>query len=172
MISNYASTKFARSCLFIDSTHWWWLFFYHFLLDFWVWIIFSNEFLNFYWICYHIASVLCFGFFWPWAMWGLSSSIRDRTYTPCIERWSLNHWITRDVPLLYFVDHLVYSGLLQPELRSCIISWSNSNFLVSITTNNTTHFFALGVPASVILLPCLLDLGKEKICNHSFIHWT
>ena len=30
-------------------------------------------------------------------MWDLSSLIRDRTHIPCIGRWSLNHWIAREV---------------------------------------------------------------------------
>ena len=36
--------------------------------------------------------------FWPRGMWDLSSLTRDRTCTPCIGRWSLNHWTTREVP--------------------------------------------------------------------------
>ena len=51
----------------------------------------------FYWNCYNISSVLCFGF-WPWGMWDLSFPIRDRTCTPCIGKWSLNHWTTREIP--------------------------------------------------------------------------
>ena len=31
-------------------------------------------------------------------MWNLVSLIRNRTQVPCIERWSLNHWTTREVP--------------------------------------------------------------------------
>ena len=31
-------------------------------------------------------------------LWDLSSSTRDRTHIPCIERWSLNHWTARQVP--------------------------------------------------------------------------
>ena len=49
-----------------------------------------------YWICYNIVSVLCFGL-WRQGMWDLSSLIRDLTNSyPCIERWSLNHWTTRE----------------------------------------------------------------------------
>ena len=39
--------------------------------------------------------------FWPQDMWDLSSLTRDWTCTPCIGRWRLNHWVTREVPLLY-----------------------------------------------------------------------
>ena len=37
--------------------------------------------------------------FWPGGMWGLSSLTKDWTLTPCIGRWSRNHWTTREVPL-------------------------------------------------------------------------
>ena len=37
-------------------------------------------------------------FFWLRGMWDLSSSARDQTHTPCIERRSLNHWTTSEVP--------------------------------------------------------------------------
>ena len=37
----------------------------------------------FYWMCYHIAFVLCFEF-WPQVIWALRSPTRDRTFTPCI----------------------------------------------------------------------------------------
>ena len=30
-------------------------------------------------------------------MWDLSSPTRDRTHVPCIDRWILNHWTTREV---------------------------------------------------------------------------
>ena len=31
-------------------------------------------------------------------MWDLSSQARDQTHVPCIGRWILNHWPTREVP--------------------------------------------------------------------------
>ena len=52
---------------------------------------------NLYWICYNIASVLCFVFL-PQGMWDLSPPTRDWTWTPCLGRWTLNHWTTREVP--------------------------------------------------------------------------
>ena len=38
--------------------------------------------------------------FWLWSMWDFSSSTRDWTPTPCIGRWSANHWTTREVPIM------------------------------------------------------------------------
>ena len=47
----------------------------------------------------HIYIYIYFMFwvFWPWGMWNLCSLTRDRTHTPCIGRWSLDHWITTEV---------------------------------------------------------------------------
>ena len=63
-------------------------------------IFFFNvgHFLSLYWICYSTTSVLCFVFFWWKGMWDLSSLTRDQIHTPCIGRWSLNHWTAREVP--------------------------------------------------------------------------
>ena len=40
-------------------------------------------------------------------MWILSSPARDKTHTPCIRRWSLNHWTAREswqsFNILYFL---------------------------------------------------------------------
>ena len=57
-----------------------------------MWTIFKSL----YWICYNIASVLCL-VFWPQDMCDLSYPTRDRTCTPCIGRWSLSHWTSREV---------------------------------------------------------------------------
>ena len=39
----------------------------------------------------------------PYSIWDLSSLIRDQTYVPCISRWILNHWTTREVPLKFYI---------------------------------------------------------------------
>ena len=36
-------------------------------------------------------------------MWDLSSPTRDWTCVPCIARWILNHWATREVPGLFLL---------------------------------------------------------------------
>ena len=37
---------------------------------------------------------------------GILVPTRDRTHVPCIERWILNHWTTREVPLKKFLKGL------------------------------------------------------------------
>ena len=39
----------------------------------------------------------------PHSMCDLSSPTRDRTRVPCIGRWILNHWTTREIPQLPFM---------------------------------------------------------------------
>ena len=57
----------------------------------------------------------CFMFlvFWPQRMWNLSFPTRDRTCTPCIGRWSLNHWTAREVPVC-LINNLKYIAQIRP----------------------------------------------------------
>ena len=52
--------------------------------------------------------------YWPWCMWDLNSPTRDWTHMPCIGRWSLNHWTTREVPCEISNSHLFKQKLLPP----------------------------------------------------------
>ena len=38
----------------------------------------------------------------PHSIWDLSSLTRDETHVPCVGRWILSHWTTREVPLPSF----------------------------------------------------------------------
>jgi len=49
-----------------------------------------------------VLLVLSVLIFWLWGMWDLTSPISDRTYTTCIARQSLNHWIVSQVPRAAF----------------------------------------------------------------------
>ena len=51
---------------------------------------------------------------WAWllsGMWGLSSLTRGQTHVPCIARWILNRWTTKEVPTCLVFDHCQNSGL-------------------------------------------------------------
>ena len=65
------------------------------------WNIFSL-----YWICYNIASVFVL-VFWPQGIWDPSSPTRDWTCTPCVGSQSLNHWTTREVSVIIYIDTFV-----------------------------------------------------------------
>ena len=79
-----------------------------------------DQLLNLYWICYNIASV--FDFLITRHL-GSSSLTRDQTSIPCIGRWGLNHWTTREVLHLVFLLALfspVLTILILPALRGCL----------------------------------------------------
>ena len=68
---------------------------------------------NLHWICYNIISLLCFGIFGCKAYGILAFLTWDQTHTPCIGRQSLNHWTTREVPLLIKFYRLYYCTFLR-----------------------------------------------------------
>ena len=41
-------------------------------------------------------------------MWDLSSPNRDQTCMPCIARWILNHWSTREIPGSSLLTHCLF----------------------------------------------------------------
>ena len=50
---------------------------------------------------------------WAWflrSIWDLSSPTRGRTCVPCIGRWILNHWTTREILKNYFFVELNVSS--------------------------------------------------------------
>ena len=65
-----------------------------------------------YWICYNI-SLLYILVFWLWIMWDRSSPARNQTYTPCLGRWSLNPWTTREIPYSHFDKHTNLTSCLK-----------------------------------------------------------
>ena len=59
----------------------------------------------------------------PPGMWHLSSPTRDQTRIPCIGRWILNHWTTREVPPVRFLTvdskrgKQLFSYILQKQFK-------------------------------------------------------
>ena len=87
-----------------------------------------------YWLLYFIV----FNFYLlvaPNGMGDLSSQTRDWTHIPCIARWILNHWTTREVPVLVTLD-------LHPQVpyrRYCYsIKRSRSCFYESFMSHTIT----------------------------------
>ena len=75
----------------------------HVIYFFWCGPFFFKFLLNLLQYCFCCFYVLGF---WPWGMWDLSFLTRDWTLTPCIERQSLNHWITREVPRICALGYI------------------------------------------------------------------
>ena len=71
--------------------------------------IFFFFFLIFLGLCW--VFVVAHGILVPRGSWDLSSRTRNLTRVPCIGRWILNHWPTKEAPqILTVVDdfHLLY----------------------------------------------------------------
>ena len=89
----------------------------------------------------------------PRGMWDLSSPTRDRTSVPLIRRQTLNHWTTREVPLILNKDRL----------------------LVCFTT---LHYCAVGTVVSSQLMvpstagPCVPNALMAKVDHSSRTDWT
>ena len=50
-------------------------------------------------------------------MWDLGSLTGDRTCIPCIARWILNPWATREVLYTVVLSHQFVTGALGPQYR-------------------------------------------------------
>ena len=51
------------------------------------------------------------------SMWDSSSQTKDGTHVPCIGRWILNHWTTREVPEIFIFFKLCTDPKGLTELR-------------------------------------------------------
>ena len=81
-----------------------------------MWTIFK-VFIEFVAILFPFYISFLFSFFFGlWGMWDLSSLTRNRTHTPCIGRWNLNHWTTRELP------HTPFDSSFPTFLHSSVIT--------------------------------------------------
>ena len=62
-------------------------------------------------------------------MWDLSSVTRVWNHNPCIARWILNHWTTKEVPLYSLWQKASLFSASSPEPRPR--NWENVTFLSS-----------------------------------------
>ena len=109
-----------------------------------------NHFKSLYWIWYNIFSVLCFGFFWSWRLWHLSSLTRDQTYTLCTGRQSRNHWTTREDPAMPFFDSNTPIGSPFPALLFPMLACRHYYGFLNQSKNNffPFNYFSLGIKKS------------------------
>ena len=54
-------------------------------------------------------------------MCDLSSLTKDGAHMPCIGRRSLNHWTTREVPIIYFIHSSLCLLITYPSLTPPLI---------------------------------------------------
>ena len=93
--------------------------------------------------------------FWPWGMWDPNSPTWDGTHTPCIGRWSLNHWTAREVSvfILLFITYLLFSTYFIIYFKITICSF--------ITCANPCHHDQNQHPEQQ-MLPYLIPLSLNK----------
>ena len=69
-----------------------------------------------------------FWIFWSRGLGDLNCLTRGQTHTPCIGRWSLNHWTAREFPHMNFhimkVDLITHINLTQATLKSPLKRWT------------------------------------------------
>ena len=68
--------------------------------------------------------------FWPRSIWDLSSSTRDQTCTPCIGRWSINHWPIKEAPPLVLLSYVSESLSVPLCSLSLIALIAHSSFML------------------------------------------
>ena len=51
-----------------------------------------------------------------------SSGTRDQTHVPCMGRWILNHWTTREILSFYWVTNMLNSEAIQKSKIHCLLS--------------------------------------------------
>ena len=56
--------------------------------------------------------------FWPWGACALSSLTRHQSRTPCMARWNLSHWTTREVPRLSVLNYDVLPNKMKQNIRT------------------------------------------------------
>ena len=52
----------------------------------------------------------------PQGMWDLTSLTRNGAHVPCVERQTLNHWATREVPIFLYLtvrEHFIFNSFPQ-----------------------------------------------------------
>ena len=84
----------------------------------------------------------------PHGMWDPSSSTRDRTCGPCLGKWILNHWITREVPLCGLLSMSLYEML--PSTSAHILLAVGISFVNCLL--GYLDQFAFGLPVLFLLI--------------------
>ena len=109
--------------------------------------VWCGRFFKKYWVCYKVASFLCFGS----ERYVAYLLTRDQTGTPCIGRRSLNHWIPREDPVLYF-----------PRLEILNLLWTRNTAFHLVWGLHLCSHKPRPVPDSEAAKPVLLPLSVSN----------
>ena len=93
-------------------------------------------------------------------MWDLSSLTRDPTHVPCISRWVLNHWTTREVPVIKSNTHFHWiMCFLQSHIITVFVSW---NLAQCLTCSKCTIHIYLNDEWMDVLRMHNSSIGKKR----------
>ena len=96
--------------------------------------------------------------FWPRGMWDLSSPTRDWTHTPCIGRWSLNHWTVREVPNLLFKTQFIASRYRE------LVTWTGKNLCLCLRKSTKTKMILWVASKTNVWIFCWFkNIGKSNL---------
>ena len=110
--------------------------------------------------------------FWPWGMWDPNSPTQDGTHTPCIGRWSLNHWTAREVSifiLLFITYYLVLILLFILKSQYAVLSRVQIHVImtkINIQSSKCSLISSLYPLTSPSLLPSP-KIWQPLICSTS-----
>ena len=97
---------------------------------------------------YNIASAVYVLVFWPLGIWDFSFPARDQTQTPCTGRLSLNHWTSREAPVVRSLRHIQLFRTLWTIARQASLNSTISQSLLKLIS------IELVMPSNH-LIPCL-----------------
>ena len=93
-----------------------------------------------------------------------SSRTRAQTGVPCIGRWILNHWATREAPFLFLFLHLFFCFFKN------VLNWMLSPFIFILSGLAVSVYKVVNFPSSNTLrlchLPDALETEGEKCPPH------
>ena len=122
----------------------------------------------------------------PHSTWDFSSWTRDQTCIPCIGRGILNHWITREVPLISkdFSNSIIFSlnipisvdlplvGSLEVMLIVslillvyCLSLCASSSPASALAVSSGRNYIFISFLLAMISFQCLSFIGKNQLMN-------
>ena len=131
-----------------------------------------DQFLNLYWICYNTACCMFafFFFFFCYEAY-LSCPTRDRTCTPCIGRWNLNHWTTREVPNFYLFLITTFINL-KSVFKTHKWMWRSTHIKFALHLLSFKVSFVTKLSCSPSISQKLHKSLQSKLWITTFLNWT
>ena len=112
---------------------------------------------------------ICGLVFWPWGMRDLTSLTRDRTYTLCFGRWSLNQWTSREVPVIC-LSFYPFISLFQNGLETYTNTYNHKCACTYTHTHTCTVSLFCGKDWQMIGIYTGIEIRLEDY-THINVNW-